>query len=156
MRNKTLLISTVTLGLLALAALWLGHEEAKPVATKQPLVEAAVLSSLQSFVVKANGKTATITKGADGSWTVKEKFGLPVDTEVRLTPLVRALQKASNHGLLTANPKRLEKLGLADSSLTERPGQVPHDRFRQTDRRRPRQQRPLPRSASRDPHGLHG
>jgi hypothetical protein len=118
MRNKTLLISTVALGLLALAVLWLGHEEAKPVATKQPLVDAALLSSLQSFVVKANGKTATITKGADGSWTVKEKFGLPVDTEVRLTPLVRALQKASNHGLLTANPKRLEKLGLADSSLT--------------------------------------
>jgi hypothetical protein len=118
MRNKTLLIATLVLGLLALVALRSGREEAKPAETKQPLVDAALLSSLQSFVVKANGKTATIVKGADGDWTVKEKFGLPVDTETRLTPLVRSLQKASNHGLLTANPKRLEKLGLADTSLT--------------------------------------
>ena len=118
MRNKTLLIATLVLGLLALAALRLGREEAKPIATKQPLVEAALLESLQSFVVKANGKTVTLTKGADGTWTVKEKFGLPADTEARLTPLVRSLQKASNHGLLTANPKRLEKLGLTDASLT--------------------------------------
>lgn len=118
MRNKTLLIATLVLGLLALAALRLGREEAKPTPTKQPLVEAALLESLQSFVVKANGKSATITKDAGGSWTVKEKFGLPVDTEVRLTPLVRSLQKASNHGQLTASPKRLEKLGLADSAVT--------------------------------------
>ncbi len=118
MRNKTLLIATLALGVLALAALWLGREEAKPTPSKQPLVDAALLSSLQSFVVKANGKSVTITKGADGSWTVKEKFGLPADAEARLTPLVRSLQKALTHGQLTANPKRLEKLGLADSSIT--------------------------------------
>ena len=118
MRNKTLLIATLVLGLLALAALRLGREEPKPADSKQPLVETALLSSLQSFVVKANGKTATIVKGPDGGWMVKEKFGLPADAEIRLTPLLRSLQKASNHGLLTANPKRLEKLGLADTSLT--------------------------------------
>ena len=118
MRNKTLLIATLVLGLLALAALRLGREEAKPTTAKQPLVEAALLSSLQSFIVKANGKTVTVTKDADGSWTVKEKFGLPADSEARLTPLVRSLQKALTHGQLTANPKRLEKLGLADSSIT--------------------------------------
>jgi hypothetical protein len=118
MRNKTLLIATLALGLVALAALFLNREVPKPENDKQPLVETGLLTSLQSFVVKSNGKTATIEKSADGIWTVKEKLGLPADVENRLTPLIRSLQKANNYGLLTANPKRLEKLGLTDSALT--------------------------------------
>jgi hypothetical protein len=118
MRNKTLLIATLVLGLVALALLRLNREDAKPDQDKQPLVDDAVLTSLRSLTVKAGGKSATIVKAADGAWTVKDKFGLPADVENRLTPLIRSLQKAGNYGLLTANAKRLEKLGLADSSLT--------------------------------------
>jgi hypothetical protein len=117
MRNKNLLIATLVLGLAAFAAVRLTREAPKAEAEKKPLVEAALLDGAKALTIKANNKNVTVEKSADG-WTVKEKFGLPVDVENRLVPLIRGLQKANNFGLLTANPKRLEKLGLADSSLT--------------------------------------
>lgn len=117
MRNKNLLIATLVLGLIAFAAVRLTREAPKAEAEKQPLVAAALLDGATALTIKANNKSVTVEKSADG-WTVKEKLGLPADVENRLLPLVRGLQKASNFGQLTANPKRLEKLGLADSSLT--------------------------------------
>ena len=117
MRNKNLLIGTLVLGLIAFAAVRLTREAPKVDAGKQPLVAAALLDGVKSITVKANNKSVTVEKSAD-VWTVKEKLGLPADVENRLMPLIRGLQKANNFGQLTANPKRLEKLGLADSSLT--------------------------------------
>ena len=117
MRNKNLLIATLVLGLIAFAAVRLTREAPKAEAEKKPLIEAAVLDGAKALTIKANNKSVTVEKAADG-WTVKEKLGLPADIENRLLPLVRGLQKANNFGQLTANPKRLEKLGLADSSLT--------------------------------------
>jgi hypothetical protein len=117
MRNKNLLIATLALGLIAFAAVRLTREAPKAEAGKQPLVEAALLEGAKSLTIKANNKSVTVEKSAEG-WTVKEKLGLPADVENRLMPLIRGLQKANNFGQLTANPKRLEKLGLADSSLT--------------------------------------
>ena len=118
MRNKTLLIGTLVLGLAALALLNFKPQDAATEAPKSPLVPASILADPKSVTVKANGRSTTVEKSADGSWAVKEKFGLPVDVENRLRPLVVALQKAENLGLLTSNPKRLEKLGLADSSVS--------------------------------------
>jgi hypothetical protein len=117
MRNKNLLIVTLVLGLIAFAAVRLTREAPKTEAGKQPLVEAALLDGAKSLTIKANNKSVTVEKSADG-WTVKEKLSLPADVENRLLPLIRGLQKANNFGQLTANPKRLEKLGLADASLT--------------------------------------
>ena len=117
MRNKTLLIVTLVLGLIAFAAVRLTREAPKAEAGKQPLVAAALLEGAKSLTIKANNKSVTVEKSADG-WTVKEKLSLPADIENRLLPLIRGLQKANNFGQLTANPKRLEKLGLADASLT--------------------------------------
>lgn len=117
MRNQNLLIATLALGLVAFAAVRLTREAPKADAGKTPLVPAALLDGAKSLTIKANNKSVTVEKSAEG-WTVKEKLGLPVDVENRLLPLVRGLQKANNFGQLTANPKRLEKLGLADSSLT--------------------------------------
>lgn len=117
MRTKNLLIGTLALGLVTLAVIKLKKEAPAPEPARAPLVAAAVLDGLKSATITANGKSATIEKGADGAWGVKDRFGLPVDIENRLTPLLRGLQKAENHGLLTANPKRIEKLEL-NSSLT--------------------------------------
>lgn len=117
MRNQNLLIATLALGLIAFAAVRLTREAPKADDGKTPLVAAALLDGAKSLTIKANNKSVTIERSADG-WTVKEKLGLPADIENRLLPLVRGLQKANNFGQLTANPKRLEKLGLADSSLT--------------------------------------
>lgn len=117
MRNKNLLIATLVLGLVAFAAVRLTREAPKADDAKQPLVAAAVLDGARSLTVKAGNKSVTLEKTPEG-WTVKEKLGLPADVENRLLPLIRGLQKASNLGQLTANPKRLERLALADSSLT--------------------------------------
>jgi hypothetical protein len=117
MRNKNLLIATLVLGLIAFAAVRLTREAPKGETGKQPLVAAALLDGAKSLTIKANNKSVTVEKTA-GGWTVKEKLSLPADVENRLLPLIRGLQKANNFGQLTANPKRLEKLGLTDSSLT--------------------------------------
>ena len=116
MRHKTLLIATLVLGLAALALLRLNREAPATEGGKQPLVAATTLDRLQALTVKAGNKSVTLEKSADG-WTVKEKLSLPADVENRLQPLIRGLQKANNLGQLTANPKRLERLALADSAV---------------------------------------
>jgi hypothetical protein len=117
MRNKNLLIATLVLGLLAFAAVRLTREAPKAETDKRALVEAAVLDGAKTLTIKANNKSATLERSPEG-WTVKEKLGLPADLDNRLLPLIRGLQKASNLGQLTANPKRLERLALADASVT--------------------------------------
>lgn len=117
MRNKSLLIATLVLGLLAFAAIRLTREAPPADAGKKPLIEAALLDGAKSLTIASGAKSVTIEKSAAG-WTVKEKLSLPADLEHRLLPLVRGLQKAQDLGQLTANPKRLERLGLADASLT--------------------------------------
>jgi hypothetical protein len=118
MRPTKLLLLALVLGVAALLALrWrpADHEVAEP---KTALLTAAALDGARAITLtlKPTGKSTTLEKGADGVWTVKEKHGLPADLENRLAPLFRSLQKAENFGVLTTNPKRIEKLAL-DSSL---------------------------------------
>lgn len=117
MRHKSLLIATLVLGLIALAAVRIGRETPPTAEARQPLFAAGLVASAQSLVIRANDKDVTLVSTPTG-WVVKEKFGLPVDVENRLQPLLRDLQKAQDLGPLTANPKRLAKLGLADTALT--------------------------------------
>jgi|APGre2960657468_1045069.scaffolds.fasta_scaffold03326_2 hypothetical protein len=117
MRNRTLLIATLVLGLIAFVAVRLTREAPQAEAAAKPLFAATLLEGAKSLTIKANNKSVTVEKSADG-WTVKEKLSLPADVENRLLPLIRGLQKAKDLGDLTANPKRLEKLGLDDSSVT--------------------------------------
>ena len=117
MRNKTLLIATLVLGLVAFAVVRLSRETAEAAPAATPLVDTAVFGSLKSLTIKSGPRTVTVMKSGE-AWTVSERFGLPADVENRLLPLIRGLQKARQHGQLTANPKRLEKLGLTESSVT--------------------------------------
>ncbi len=117
MRNKTLLIATLLMGVGALVTVRLTREAPTDAPVRKPLVAAAVLDAARTVTIKANNKSVTLVKGEAG-WSVKEKLGLPADLENRLLPLMRGLQKAGDFGLLTANPKRLEKLGLTDSVVT--------------------------------------
>lgn len=117
MRNKTLLIATLVLGLVAFAVVRLTRETAETAAAQPPLVDPAVFGALKSLTVKSGPRSVTVVKTGE-AWTVSERFGLPADVENRLLPLIRGLQKARQHGQLTANPKRLEKLGLTESSVT--------------------------------------
>jgi len=118
MRPTKLLLLALALGAAALLALRLRPAADAPAETKTALLPAAMLDGARAVTVtlKPTGKTTTLEKGADGVWTVKEKHGLPADVENRLAPLFRSLQKAENFGVLTTNPKRIEKLAL-DSAL---------------------------------------
>lgn len=122
MRTKKLLIGTLGLGLVTLAVAYLKKETPQTEPTKTPLISATLLEGLRSATIKANGKSATVEKDAEGNWVVRDRFGLPVDIENRLLPLLRSLQKAENFGLLTANPKRIEKLDLNSSVNLEGAG----------------------------------
>ena len=116
MRNKTLLVGTLLLGLVTLVVLNINKssEDVKPVT--KPLVDNEILNHPARLVIKSGGKTSTI-EHLNGDWVVKERFDLPADIENRLLPLISSLQKTENFGLLTSNPKRLEKLNLSDALI---------------------------------------
>ncbi|PHX69265.1 MAG: hypothetical protein CK519_00680 [Opitutia bacterium] len=116
MRNKTLLVGTLVLGLITLVVLNFNKssDEVKPVT--KPLIDNEILNRPARLVIKSGGKTSTIEQ-LHGLWVVKERFDLPADIENRLLPLIASLQKTENFGLLTSNPKRLEKLNLSDALI---------------------------------------
>jgi Domain of unknown function (DUF4340) len=118
MRPTKLLLLALVLGVAALVSLRFRPADEAAAEAKTALLPAAALDGARALTItlKPTGKSTTLEKGADGVWTVKEKHGLPADLENRLVPLFRALQKAENFGVLTTNPKRLEKLNL-DSAL---------------------------------------
>jgi len=118
MRLRTLLISTLGLGLIALVALNIKSRQENVSLSKTPLVPSEILNAPLRFTVKARDKVATIEKSAAGEWEVKERYNLPADLESRLGPLVQSLQNAENLGVLTQNPKRIEKLELSNATLT--------------------------------------
>ena len=113
MRNKTLFVGTLLLGLVTLVTLNINKtkEEDKPVT--KPLIDSEILNHPARLVIKSGSKTSTI-EHLNGDWVVKERFDLPVDTEVRLLPLISSLQKTQDFGILTSNAKRIEKLNLTD------------------------------------------
>jgi len=116
MRNKTLLVGTLVLGLITLVVLNFNKssDEVKPVT--KPLIDNEILNRPARLVIKSGGKTSTIEQ-LNGLWVVKERFDLPADIENRLLPFISSLQKTENFGLLTSNPKRLEKLNLSDALI---------------------------------------
>jgi hypothetical protein len=117
MRNKTLLVGTLVLGLITLVVLNFNKssDEVKPVT--KPLIDNEILNRPARLVIKSGGKTSTIEQ-LNGDWVIKERFDLPVDVENRLLPLISSLQKTQNFGLLTSNPKRLARLNLSDTIIS--------------------------------------
>lgn len=111
MRHRTLLLTTLALGVAALALLWL-EPAAEPAAPEaQPLVPAALLADLKAIEIATGGKTARLERSAEG-WVVPARFGLRADAENRLRPLLQSLRAAKSLGILTSDPRRLERLGL--------------------------------------------
>jgi len=116
MRHRTLLLTTLGLGAVALALLWL-EPPAEPAAPEeQPLVPAGLLADLRALEVTSGGKTTRLERAPEG-WVVPARFGLRADAENRLRPLLQALRGAKTLGTLTADPRRIERLGLADGAV---------------------------------------
>ena len=116
MRNKTLLMGTLVLGLITLVVLNFNKSTNEVKLSTKPLIDSEILNHPARLVIKSGGKTSTIDH-LNNDWVVKERFDLPVDVENRLLPLISSLQKTENFGLLTSNPKRLEKLNLSDALI---------------------------------------
>ncbi len=116
MRNRTLLLSTLALGAAALALVLLDSPDAPAAPQETPLVPAGLLADLRSVEVTSGGRTARVER-TDAGWVVPGRFGLPADADNRLRPLLQSLRQAKSLGTLTADPRRLERLGLADNSV---------------------------------------
>ena len=70
MRNKTLLVGTLLLGLTTLVVLNINKssDEVKPVT--KPLIDNEILNRPARLVIKSGGKTSTI-EHLNGDWVVK-------------------------------------------------------------------------------------
>lgn len=121
MRHKTLLLSTLAVGIIALVLLQSKSSPSASLPAKSALIPSEVLKDIQRLEIKANQKSTTVEKTDAGEWIVQDKFGLPADVENRLRPLIQSLQSAENLGVLTTNAKRLTKLGLEENTLTLTP-----------------------------------
>lgn len=117
MRNRTLLLSTLALGAAALGLILLEPSDRPAAPAETPLVPAGLLADLRSVEVTSGGRTARLER-TDAGWIVPAKFGLPADTDNRLRPLLQSLRQAKSLGTLTADPRRLGRLGLAENSVT--------------------------------------
>jgi hypothetical protein len=116
MRNKSLFIGTLLLGLITFLTLKFNKPNEESKLQSQTLIDKDIINHPARVVIKNNGKTSTVERVND-DWVIKERFNLPVDIENRFLPLISALQKTQNFGLLTSNPKRIEKLNLADTVI---------------------------------------
>lgn len=116
MRNRTLLLSTLALGLVALALVLTDRTAPAPAAATRPLVPAELLADLRAIEVTTGGKTARAERTEQG-WVVPARFKLPVDGENRLRPLLQSLRNAKVLGPLTADPRRLSRLGLEGNAI---------------------------------------
>lgn len=116
MRNRTLLLSTLALGLIALGLAFTSQEEARPPEPSRPLVPAELLADLRAIEITTGGKT-TRTERKESGWVVPSRFGLPVDADNRLRPLLQALRNAKSLGTLTADPRRLARLGFDGNTI---------------------------------------
>lgn len=116
MRNRTLLLSTLALGLIALALAFTGRESAPPTPAARALVPAELLADLRAIEVSSGGKTARAERTERG-WVVPARFGLPVDADNRLRPLLQSLRNAKALGTLTSDPRRLARLGLEGNTV---------------------------------------
>ncbi len=116
MRNRTLLLSTLVLGLMALGLAFTGREETRAPEPSRPLVPAELLADLRAIEVTTGGKTARIER-TEGGWVVPSRFGLPVDADNRLRPLLQSLRNAKSLGALTADPRRIARLGFDGNSV---------------------------------------
>ena len=65
MRNKTLLIATLVLGLVAFAVVRLTRESADAAPAQPPLVDPAVFGALKSLTVKAGPRSVTVVKNGE-------------------------------------------------------------------------------------------
>jgi hypothetical protein len=59
----------------------------------------------------------TVSKAADGAWTVTSYYGLPADFE-KVSRLVQDLNEAKIERFVTDNPERMSRLGFKDSVIT--------------------------------------
>lgn len=116
MRNRTLLLSTLTLGLVALALVLTDRKASPEAPSAQPLVPATLLADLRAIEVTTGGKSARAERTEQG-WVVPARFHLPVDSENRLRPLLQSLRNAKVLGPLTADPRRLARLGLEGNTI---------------------------------------
>lgn len=116
MRNRTLLLSTLALGLIALVLAFTGHEATPPPAAAHPLVPAELLADLRAIEISTGGKTARAERTERG-WIVPARFGLPVDADNRLRPLLQSLRNAKALGTLTTDPRRLARLGFEGNTV---------------------------------------
>lgn len=115
MRNRTLLLGTLALGIIAAVFVFTDKPAGDKISqVETALVPADLLADLRTVEITTLGQNVKLER-TDKGWVVPARFNLPVDTEQRLRPLLRSLRSAKTLGVLTADPRRMERLDLTNT-----------------------------------------
>lgn len=119
MRLKTLTICVAALAVLS-AVVYIAQRPAPPVSKDprvgQPLAARAVVEKAAKLTISDQGKTVTLTRNSDGTWTDASYFDLPADFS-KLSGFVGNLTDAKIDRFVTANPERLDRLEFKDTKI---------------------------------------
>ena len=119
MRLKTLTICVAVLAVLSAVVYFAqrpGPAPSKDPRVGQPLADRTVVEKAAKLTVSDQGKTVTLTRNADGTWTDISYFDLPADFS-KLSGFVGNLTEAKVDRFVTANPERLGRLDFKDTKI---------------------------------------
>jgi hypothetical protein len=119
MKLRTLLIVVAALAVLSVIAFVI--QRPAPPATadarlNQPLVDRALLEQAAKLRLTDQGKTVSLARQSDGTWTVTSYHDLPADF-AKLTRLTDELANAKLQRLVTSNPDRIARLEFKDTKI---------------------------------------
>jgi hypothetical protein len=124
MKLRSLLLAVVVLGVLSVVAFFRTRPPAAPADDPRvgtPLLASDTVSKASAIVISEKGKSAELVRDADGSWHVREYFGMPADVG-KISHLVQDLNEAKVDRFVTASPERLARLEFGDAFIELKDG----------------------------------
>ncbi len=117
MKLRTLLIAVVVLAALSVLAYVRTRPQAAPVddpRVGKPLLDADTVARAATVTISEKGKSVELAHGADGTWHIKDYYGMPADVP-KISRLVQDLNEAKVDRFVTSSPERLSRLEFGDA-----------------------------------------
>lgn len=119
MNLRALLLAVASLAAVSAATYLARRQDTSPAAdlrVGQPLADSAVVEKMTKLRISDQGKTVTLTRQVDGSWSVENYFNLPANFS-KISAFANSLTESKIQRVVTTNTERRERLGFKDTQV---------------------------------------